>query len=210
MQVVVSFQVSPKTCSGTHKYSCTYALADPSNPSLQYPVVLQVFSSNLKEFPTCIRAGDVMRCKNVKVDVFNNFPKLIGSDRNKSSFVTFSKTIDHLTGFSRRQPQACSSAGIDMNWGLPPMWTVRSTDRKARGDPDTTLKVTELSTWSDKRFLEASVGEKSIWVLTLNEVLSHTKLIDPRAASRNQSDKGGKCDVICMVAAVLPEGSGTS
>ena len=210
MQVVVSFQVSPQKCKGSHKYSCTYALADPSKPSLQFPIVLQVFCNNLDEFPKCLSAGDVMRCKNVKVDLFNNFPKLIGSDRNRSSFVTFSKKINYLTGFPSRQTQAYSSEEMKYNWGLSPKeWNVESTDMRATGDPYTTLRVTELSTWSERLFMMAPVGEKSICELKLDEVLSYTKLIDPRAASRRLSDKGGKCDVTCMVAAVLPEGTGT-
>lgn len=150
-----------------------------------------------------------MRCKNVKVDLFNNFPKLIGSDKNLSSFVTFSKNVNYLTGFSRRHRQAYSSEEMERNWGLPPNeWVILSTDRHGKGDPYTTLRVTELSTWSENLFLRASVGEKSLCELTLDEVLSYTKLIDPKAVSRSLSDKGGRCDVTCMVAAVLPENTG--
>ena len=96
-QVIVSFQVSPKACQGSNRYSCTYTLIDMTKPNPHNPVSLNIFADEVEDFPKCIRAGDIIRCMNVMVEIRGGYSKLIGNPRNKSTYVTFSRKVNFLT-----------------------------------------------------------------------------------------------------------------
>jgi hypothetical protein len=150
-----------------------------------------------------------MRCIDVKVDLYNGYPKLIGSDRNRSSFVLFSKKANYLTGFSRLNTDSNADAGVDYYRGLPSSdWTINSNPTRYLECPSTTAKVLGMSAWSEGVFLQSPLGEKSMCELNLGELLTYTcqKSGD---ASWSQRVKGGRCDVTCMVAAVVRTIPGT-
>lgn len=195
--------MSPKSCGGSHKFSRTYTLVDPSKPSLQFPIILHIFANAVDQFPHCIRTGDVMRCTDVKVDLYNGYPKLIGSDRNRSSFVLFSKKVNYLTGFSRLSADSNAVANVENDRGFPSSdWTIHSTPTQYRECTFTTAKVLELSAWSEGVFLQSPLGEKSMCELDLGQVLTYTSQ-KTKDTSWSQAVKGGRCDVTCMVAAIV-------
>jgi Telomeric single stranded DNA binding POT1/CDC13 len=201
--------MSPKSCGGSHKLSRTYTLVDPSRPSLQFPTILHIFANTIEEFPQCVRTGDVMRCIDVKVDLYNGYPKLIGSDRNRSSFVLFSKKANYLTGFSRLNTDSNANTGVENDRGFPTSdWTINSNPTQYRECPSTTAKVLELSAWSEGVFLQSPLGEKSMCELSLGEVLTYTSQ-KSKDMSWSQAVMGGRCDVTCMVAAIVQPIPGT-
>ena len=195
--------MSPQGCGGTHKLSRTYTLVDPTRPSLQCPTILHIFANTIDEFPHSIRAGDVIRCTDVKVDIYNGFPKLIGSDRNRSSFVLFHKKVDNLTGFSRPSSECNGHNDFQNSWGLPSSdWSIHSTHIRNIPCASTAARVIELSTWSERVFLQSPLGEKSMCELTLGQVLTYTNQ-QSKDTIWSQAVMGGRCDVTCMVAATV-------
>lgn len=200
--------MSPKSCGGSHKLSRTYTLVDPSRPSLQFPIILHIFANTVDEFPQCVRTGDVMRCTDVKVDLYNGFPKLIGSDKNRSSFVVFSKKVNYLTGFSRLYTDSNANPDVEFDRGFPSTdWTIYSNPIRYKECASTTAKVFELSAWSEGVFLQSPLGEKSMCELNLGQVLRYTSQ-KSKDASLSQAVKDGRCDVTCMVAAIVQTTTG--
>jgi hypothetical protein len=75
-QVIHTYQ-QPKSTKGSHKFSCSYTLIDPScttlttspaaPPSAVTSVVLVFFSNSLGGFPPVKRVGDIVRLHRVKV-----------------------------------------------------------------------------------------------------------------------------------------------
>ena len=200
----MSFQVSPKPCSGTHAYSCTYALVDPSRSNLQFPTVLSVFANTLEEFPHCIRAGDVMLCIDVRVNIFNGFLKLIGSNRSEHfSFVVFSRKVNYVTGFPRLNANRNMDHNhIDSTWGFHVNeWEIHQSNRRRRVYPITSAMVEEMNSWSECLFLRSQVGGKSPCELSLDQALMYTSSKEMNTSW--SSNVKGRCDVTCMVAAVI-------
>ena len=213
-QVVVSFQVSPKPCGGSHSYSCTYTLVDPTRSNPQFPVVLNVFANTLAEFPHCIRAGDVLLCVDVRVNIHHGFLKLIGSNKSEScsdnfSFVVFSRKVNYVTGFPRLMAQQDSRDQTDMTWGFSlNEWAIHQSNKRRRVYPVTPAAVERMSAWSECLFLQSQVGGKSPCELSLDQAFLHTssKGMGKGIAGVGNSwssDVKGRCDVTCMVAAVI-------
>ena len=201
------FQVSPKSCSGTHAFSCTYALVDPTRSNPQHPIVLSVFANKLEDFPRCIRAGDVMLCVDVRVDIFRGFLKLVGSNRSENfSFVVFSRKVNYVTGFPRLNTRQDNRNQIDSVWGFHlNEWEIHQSDRRKIAYPVTPAKVEEMNSWSECLFLQSKVAGKSPCELSLDQAFIYTSTKCKGSGSMNSwsSEVKGRCDVTCMVAAVI-------
>lgn len=210
----MSFQVSPKACQGSNRYSCTYTLIDMTKPNPHNPVGLNVFADNIEDFPKCIRAGDIIRCTKVMVEIRNGYSKLIGNPRNKSSYITFSRKVNFLTGFSESIDESCRTEGLrlDCPWGLFSLeWVVHSSDKNKRRENETVTmqKVKQLHSWAEGLFMGCTLGEKNKTDKSLHEVYQNTTFtVENEGFSR--APKIDRCDVICMVAATASEITGAS
>lgn len=208
-QVVVSFLVSPRLCGGSHKYSCTYQLIDPTRPNPQQPVVLTVFASNLDDFPHCTRAGDVILCIDVKVELIKGFVKLVGSNASQHfAFVVFSRKVNYITGFPRINTRQDNRDQIDSTWGFHNNeWEIYPSHRRRKAYPITSSKVEEMNSWSECQFLQSQVGGSSKCELSLDQAFTYTSTKEKGMGNGMlnswASDIRGRCDVICLVAAVI-------
>jgi hypothetical protein len=195
--VLVSFSAGLKICKGSHKFSCAYSLIDTTKPNPQYPMILNVFGNNPKDFPQHLQTGDIMRFINVKVDYYNNTQKLVGSDRTGLQIVSFHRKVNHLTGF----PLRCqsdrgggltegSSAGTGF---LPSEWDIHFTTPTCptfcTNDYD---MVRNLNSISEEFFVKKTLGDQGNALMALKNILS---LPTERA--------GQRCDLVCMVVSVM-------
>lgn len=209
----MSFQVSPSTCRGSNRFSCTYTLVDISKPNPHHPISLNVFADFTEDFPKCVRAGDIIRCTNVKVEIKGGFPKLVGNLRNRSSYITFSRKVNHLTGFSRNIDESSNRDGKKMSspWGLSTSdWVIQTPDKKEGNKHDFTTSETvkQLHSWAEGLFMGCTLGEKKKPDLTLNEVYKNTTCLAEHE-NRISTTRISRCDIICMVAAVSSSVTGT-
>ena len=210
----MSFQVSPKACRGSNRYSCTYTLIDMTKPNPHNPVSLNIFADEVEDFPKCIRAGDIIRCMNVMVEIRGGYSKLIGNPRNKSTYVTFSRKVNFLTGFSENVGETSRTEGLQLDcpWRLFSLqWVVHSPDKnKRRGNETMTMqKVKQLHSWAEGLFMGCTLGEKNKPDLSLHDIYQNTTFkVENEVFSR--APKIDRCDVICMVAAIALNMTGAS
>jgi hypothetical protein len=198
--VLVSFSAGLKSVTkGSHKFSCTYGLIDMTKSNPHYPMKLTVFGDNPKDFPQHLQTGDIMRCINVKVDNYNNFQTLQGSDRTGLQIVSFHRKVNHLTGFplrcqSDRGGGLMEGSGTGTGTGfLSSDWDVHFTTSTCpifyTNDYDT---VRNLNSWSEQVFIKSTLGDQGNPSMTLKNILS---LPTERAEQR--------CDLVCMVVGVM-------
>jgi hypothetical protein len=190
--VLVTFSAGPKSCNSkaSHKFSCTYSLIDTTDPNPQFPMVLTVFGNTSKDFPQHIQTGDIMRFINVKVDHFNNFQKLIGSsDKNGGlKILSFHRKVNYLTGFLNDHNDGGSSTGL-----LSSEWDIQSSKSTYYPLHATDYEtVKNLNSWSEQIFIRTSLGEQGNLTMTLKNIVS---LPTER--------KDQRCDLVCMVVAVM-------
>lgn len=179
-----------------------------------------MFAHRIDEFPKCIRAGDIMECKKVRVDLHQNFPALIASDRNKSCIVTFSRNINYLSGFPKYTIEEINDRHDNLNvklgrkvinWGFHPSdWLIHSTDKNEKGNNfKHNLSVQQLHAWSEGIFSRSAVGDHARSDVGLNDIFNHT--ITTHNGSNNDKNskmKNNLCDVVCMVCAVITDTAG--
>jgi hypothetical protein len=195
--VLVSCSAGLKTTTGSHKFSCTYSLIDMTEPNPQYPMILNVFGNNPKDFPQHLQTSDIMRCINVKVDYYNNTQKLVGSDRTGLQIVSFHRKVNHLTGFPLRC-QSDSGGGLtegsSVGTGfLSSEWDIHFTTKTSptfyTNDYET---VRNLNSMSEEVFIKKTLGDQGNTPKTLKNILSLP------------TERGGqRCDLVCMVVSVM-------
>ena len=95
---IVTF-VPQKTSTGTHKYSKTLGLIDPTFPNPSAPVHLNIFLNDLTYLPKVERCGDMIRAHRISARVWNGNLQLVGwPDSHRSSFLIVSRKIDICSG----------------------------------------------------------------------------------------------------------------
>lgn len=94
-QVIAGFTMI-KESRGSHKYSVSFALVDPSRPSRAGAVFLIWFSNTLDGLHMKFKIGDIIRIEKARVQQFNGFPQLVAKDSN-GSVTIFHRGQDPLT-----------------------------------------------------------------------------------------------------------------
>lgn len=106
----------PKRCGAraSHKYSTSISIIDPSLRKPSQSVILNWFSNDLDQLHFNFKVGDVIRCENLRVTKYNNFPQLSGGSP-KSTVHVFHRKEDYSTGaeahYSREPDAAAATAG---------------------------------------------------------------------------------------------------
>jgi hypothetical protein len=93
---VVSSFTQPKRCSAraSHKYCTSISVIDPSLSRPSESVCVNWF---INESSFDIRIGDIVRCHNIRIQKYNNYPQLTGNP-DKSRMAIFRHNRDFLTG----------------------------------------------------------------------------------------------------------------
>mmetsp|Transcript_35364 Transcript_35364/g.76280 ORF Transcript_35364/g.76280 Transcript_35364/m.76280 type:complete len:615 (-) Transcript_35364:803-2647(-) len=122
----------PKSCKGSHKFSCSFSIVDPSLHSPGDYININWFANNLGQLEMGFKIGDVVRCERLAFQIFNTFPQLVGKG-DKSALEVFQKVENFATGL----PAVVTGAGAalgDMSLELLPGWCVVSLGQPRTGD----------------------------------------------------------------------------
>ena len=87
----------PKPCRGSHKYSVSFTMIDPSIPSPSGSIALVWFCNSIDGLHMKYKVGDIIRIENTRVDEFNGFPQLVAKDSN-CNVTIFHRRSDPITG----------------------------------------------------------------------------------------------------------------
>jgi hypothetical protein len=94
--MITSFTM-PKSTRGSHAYSLSFAIVDPSATSPAGSIFFVWFCNSLSGLSMTFRVGDIIRIEKARVQEFNGFPQLVAKDSN-SKVVIFHRKRDELTG----------------------------------------------------------------------------------------------------------------
>lgn len=87
----------PKACKGSHKYSVTFSIVDPSI-TLSTSVPFVWFCNSLDNLHMNFKVGDIIKIQGGFLQSFNSYPQLVGKD-NCTSVTIFHRKDNFLTGW---------------------------------------------------------------------------------------------------------------
>jgi hypothetical protein len=122
----------PKSCKGSHKFSCSFSIIDPSLHSPGDSININWFADNLGQLEMSFKIGDVVRCERLAFQMFNSFPQLVGKG-DKSILEVFQKVENFATGLPAVVDGVGAAPSNASTLELLPGWCVVSLGQP-RGD----------------------------------------------------------------------------
>ena len=192
----------PKASKGSHKYSVTFSIVDPSI-TLATSVPFVWFCNNLNNLHMNFKVGDIIRIQGAFLQSFNSYPQLVGKD-NCTRVTIFHRKDNFLTGWpseciengemeSEDRRQAPYLGVADANLGdkmsnkerkaLP----ATSVDRPPLMWPQEIHKLLFLYGWVDRYFTTHSFAD-STQVTTQHVTLHAMQMYLHRAANSQAYD----------------------
>lgn len=160
MGTVISY-TRPKRCKGRHEWMSSIVIVDPSLPAGRN-VCLNYFGSTPELHPRILAIGDIILCRKLKVQIYQNEPQLVGNTDFKSTFTTFHRNINHSTGF----PVDAAAGG---EWGIH-----RTSNKTDYNAADTAAKDA-LHRWTADALMRTLLGEdRAENVVTLQALYRRT------------------------------------
>jgi len=115
--IILGF-TTPRPCRGSHKYSLSFTVMDSSLPSVAKGIQLIWFTNDVNGLDMQFRVGDALRCENLHMEVFNNFPQLLGR-RESASMNIFQYRERYLSGLPMPTPPSSGAGDEDPDHAHP-------------------------------------------------------------------------------------------